>query len=43
MIREGNVIERTTSGAITVPRADVEVDFDIEWDPNDRVYLWGSG
>lgn len=42
MIRDGHVIERTTSGAITVPRADVEVDFDIEWDPNDRVYLWGA-
>lgn len=42
MIRDDRVIERTTTGAIPVPRADIEVDFDIEWDPDDRVYLWGS-
>jgi predicted RecB family nuclease len=25
-----------------VPSADVEIDFDIEWDVDDRVYLWGA-
>jgi predicted RecB family nuclease len=42
MIRDGVVLERTTTGPIDVPRADVEIDFDIEWDPDDRVYLWGA-
>lgn len=42
MIRDGRVIERTTTGSIPVPRADIEIDFDIEWDPDDRVYLWGA-
>lgn len=22
--------------------ADIEIDFDIEWDPEDHVYLWGA-
>jgi predicted RecB family nuclease len=38
----GVVIERKTSGPIDLPRADVEIDFDIEWDTDDRVYLWGA-
>jgi len=42
MVRDGRVLERTTTGPIDVPRADIEIDFDIEWDPNDRVYLWGA-
>ena len=42
MLSEGVVLERTTVGPIVVPRADVEVDFDIEWDTDDRVYLWGA-
>lgn len=42
MIRDGRSLERDTTGAITIPRADVEIDFDIEWDPDDRVYLWGA-
>jgi hypothetical protein len=24
-----------------IPRADVEVDFDLEWDGDNRIYLWG--
>lgn len=42
MVRDGRNLERDTTGAITIPRADIEIDFDIEWDPDDRVYLWGA-
>lgn len=42
MVRDGVVLERATTGPIPVPRADVEIDFDIEWDPDDHVYLWGA-
>lgn len=42
MTRDGVLLERRTTGAIDVPRADVEIDFDIEWDQHDRVYLWGA-
>jgi predicted RecB family nuclease len=42
MIRDGRNLERETTGPISVPRADVEIDFDIEWDPDDHVYLWGA-
>ncbi len=42
MVVAGVRIERTTTGPIEVPRADVEIDFDIEWAPDNRVYLWGA-
>ena len=42
MIEAGVTIERETNGPIPVPRADIEIDFDIEWDPDNRVYLWGA-
>ncbi len=42
MTRDGVLLERDTVGPIALPRADVEIDFDIEWDPEDRVYLWGA-
>lgn len=43
MIRSGAQLERETTGSIDVPRADLEIDFDIEWDVENRVYLWGAG
>ncbi len=42
MIRDGESLRRTTTGPLTVPSADVEIDFDIEWDVDDHVYLWGA-
>jgi predicted RecB family nuclease len=41
MVRDGVALERETYGAVPVPRADVEVDFDLE-DAGGRVYLWGA-
>lgn len=41
MVCEGTTLDRVTSGPIDVPRADVEIDLDIEWDPAEQVYLWG--
>lgn len=42
MALAGVRLERTTTGPIDVPRADVEIDFDIEWDTDNRVFLWGA-
>lgn len=41
MICDGISLRRTTAGQLDIPSADVEIDFDIEWDTDDRVYLWG--
>lgn len=41
MLRRGDYIERTTVGQLSVPRADIEIDFDIE-DAEGFVYLWGA-
>lgn len=33
--------EAYETGSTTVPTADIEVDFDIEWDGQGRIYQWG--
>lgn len=42
MIGEGVALKRITDGPIDLPRADIEIDVDIEWGNDERVYLWGS-
>lgn len=42
MICNGIEIERTGEGPVDVPVADVEIDIDIEWDLDNRVYMWGA-
>lgn len=37
----GELFRRKTTDPISVPRADVEIDLDVETDRNQRVYLWG--
>lgn len=41
MIEAGVSLRRKTTGPINLPRADVEIDVDIEWGNDERVYLWG--
>jgi len=41
MIRAGVDLEPLTGAAVEVPSADVEIDFDIEWDTDGRIYQWG--
>jgi predicted RecB family nuclease len=41
LMAEGIELERTSTGPIEVPVAQIEVDFDIETSADDRVYLWG--
>ncbi|MEI8082275.1 MAG: TM0106 family RecB-like putative nuclease [Actinomycetes bacterium] len=41
MVSVGEYLRRVTVGPIDVPRADIEIDLDIESDRNGRVYLWG--
>lgn len=41
LMAAGVALERTTTGPVQVPRAVLEVDFDIETSSSDRVYLWG--
>lgn len=42
MIRDDVTLAREGTGMVVVPRADIEIDVDIEWDPADQVYLWGA-
>ena len=41
MARDGVMLQRETTGPVPVPRADIEIDFDIE-DAEGFVYLWGA-
>ncbi len=41
LLLEGLELERTTSGPIDLPSAELEIDIDIETSRDDRVYLWG--
>ena len=41
MVQEGTYLRRTTTGPVPIERADIEIDFDIEYDRDGRVYLWG--
>lgn len=42
MALAGVRLQRATTGPIDLPRADIEIDFDIEWDTDNRVFLWGA-
>ena len=42
MIAAGLTLQRKTDGPLDLPRADIEIDLDIEWGNDERVYLWGS-
>lgn len=41
MICDGIQIARLGDGPIVVPEADIEIDVDVEYDVEDRVYMWG--
>jgi predicted RecB family nuclease len=42
MICDGVEVERTGGGPVEVPVADIEIDLDIEYDLDNRVYMWGA-
>lgn len=41
MIRDGVDFRPMAGAVVEVPSADVEIDFDIEWDSAGRIYQWG--
>lgn len=41
MIRDGVDFQPIAGVAVEVPSADIEIDFDIEWDSTNRIYQWG--
>ena len=41
MIGDGVDFQPIAGAPVEVPRADVEIDFDIEWDTSGRIYQWG--
>lgn len=42
LTREGVEIRMRPGATFDIPRADVEIDLDIEWSRDRRVYLWGA-
>ena len=42
MVQTGELLRRLNDAPLEIPHADIEIDFDIEWDELDRVYLWGA-
>lgn len=42
MICDGITLSRHEGTPLTVPSADIEIDFDIENDAGNRVYMWGA-
>ncbi len=41
LLLEGVELDRTTTGPIELPTAELEIDIDIETSRDERVYLWG--
>ncbi len=41
MVRDGVDLRPIAGVAVDVPSADIEIDFDIEWDTASRIYQWG--
>ena len=41
MIRDGVDFRPIPGTVVEVPSADIEIDFDIEWDTANRIYQWG--
>lgn len=41
MIRDGVDFRPIPGAVVAVPSADIEIDFDIEWDTAGRIYQWG--
>ena len=41
MVRDGVDFAPIDAAPVEVPSADVEIDFDIEWDTSARIYQWG--
>ena len=41
MIRDDVAIAPIGNGPVEVPAADIEIDFDLEWDTDGRIYQWG--
>ena len=42
MICDGIEIRRIGNAPLEVPVADVEIDLDVEYDLDNRVYMWGA-
>jgi len=41
LLHHGRQLDRLTTGPIELPKAELEIDIDIETSREDRVYLWG--